>query len=40
MTKEGPIDFKGTGMAVHAIQGMKPHFAGKAFLCIYQQHRN
>lgn len=30
MTKEGPIDFKGRGMAIHAIQGMKPHFAGKS----------
>lgn len=29
MTKNGPIDLKGTGIFVHALQGMKPHFAGK-----------
>lgn len=27
MTKEGPIDFKGKAMFVHALQGMKPHHA-------------
>ncbi|KAF2488229.1 survival factor 1 [Neohortaea acidophila] len=27
LTKEGPVDFKGTGIFVHALQGMKPHFA-------------
>ncbi|KAI1377646.1 oxidative stress survival, Svf1-like protein [Hypoxylon crocopeplum] len=25
MTKDGPIDFKGKSMFVHALQGMKPH---------------
>lgn len=39
MTKEGPIDFKGRGMAVHAIQGMKPHFAG-IFFHVTHRHRN
>jgi len=24
----GPVDFKGKGLFVHALQGMKPHFAG------------
>lgn len=27
MTKEGPVDFKGKAMFVHALQGMKPHHA-------------
>lgn len=27
MTKDGPIDFKGKAMFVHALQGMKPHHA-------------
>jgi len=27
LTQQGPIDFKGRGMFVHALQGMKPHFA-------------
>ncbi|KAI6085350.1 oxidative stress survival, Svf1-like protein [Hypoxylon rubiginosum] len=27
MTKDGPLDFKGKGMFVHALQGMKPHHA-------------
>ena len=31
ITKEGVIDFKGLGMFVHALQGMKPHHAGKDF---------
>lgn len=30
MTKEGPVDFAGLGLLIHAIQGMKPHFAGEA----------
>lgn len=30
MTKEGPVDFAGLGLFIHAIQGMKPHFAGEA----------
>lgn len=25
--EKGPVDFKGRGMFVHALQGMKPHFA-------------
>jgi hypothetical protein len=29
VTKEGPVDFKGRGMVAHALQGMKPHFAGQ-----------
>lgn len=27
VTKEGPIDFKGKGLFIHALQGMKPHHA-------------
>ena len=27
MTKDGPIDFKGKALFVHALQGMKPHHA-------------
>lgn len=27
MTKEGPVDFTGKAMFVHALQGMKPHHA-------------
>ncbi|KAL8913882.1 MAG: hypothetical protein Q9171_001375 [Xanthocarpia ochracea] len=27
ITKEGPIDFKGRGIFIHALQGMKPHHA-------------
>lgn len=27
VTKDGPIDFKGKGLFVHALQGMKPHHA-------------
>lgn len=34
LTKEGPVDFKGTGIFVHALQGMKPHFAGELPFCI------
>jgi hypothetical protein len=29
ITKQGNIDFKGKGMLSHALQGMKPHHAGK-----------
>lgn len=32
MTKEGPVDFKGKGVFIHALQGMKPHFAGKSLI--------
>ena len=28
-TKEGPVDVKGRGMLSHALQGMKPHHAGR-----------
>ncbi|KAK5165480.1 uncharacterized protein LTR77_009009 [Saxophila tyrrhenica] len=27
LRSDGPVDFKGKGMFVHALQGMKPHFA-------------
>lgn len=27
MTKDGPIDFKGKALFIHALQGMKPHHA-------------
>jgi hypothetical protein len=33
VTQKGPVDFKGRGMFVHALQGMKPHFAGE-FPCV------
>ena len=32
ITKAGELDFRGRGFFVHALQGMKPHHAGKAFL--------
>ena len=35
ITKDGPIDFKGRAMFVHALQGMKPHHAGNA---AYESH--
>jgi hypothetical protein len=31
ITKEGEIDVKGRGFFSHALQGMKPHHAGKLF---------
>ncbi|KJY01317.1 survival factor 1 like protein [Zymoseptoria brevis] len=35
--KEGPVDFKGRGMAVFALQGMKPHFAAAKWnFCNFQ----
>ena len=29
ITKEESIDFKGRGLFIHALQGMKPHHAGE-----------
>ena len=29
ITKESTVDFKGRGLFVHALQGMKPHHAGE-----------
>lgn len=29
ITQTGEVDFKGRGFFVHALQGMKPHHAGK-----------
>ena len=29
ITSSGPVDFKGKGLFIHALQGMKPHHAGK-----------
>lgn len=29
ITKDGPVDFEGRGFFTHALQGMKPHHAGK-----------
>ena len=29
ITQTGPVDFKGRGFFVHALQGMKPHHAGQ-----------
>ena len=28
LTQQGPVDFKGRGIFIHCLQGMKPHFAG------------
>jgi len=28
VTKDGPVDFKGKALFIHALQGMKPHHAG------------
>ena len=33
LTQSGPVNFKGRGLFIHALQGMKPHFAG-----MWQQH--
>lgn len=30
LTQQGPVDFKGRGIFIHCLQGMKPHFAGKS----------
>lgn len=30
LTQEGPVDFKGRGIFIHCLQGMKPHFAGES----------
>lgn len=38
ITKEGEIDVKGRGMLSHAVQGMKPHHAGKhlqSLVCVF-----
>ncbi|EME40779.1 hypothetical protein DOTSEDRAFT_74353 [Dothistroma septosporum NZE10] len=37
MTKEGPVDFKGKGVFIHALQGMKPHFAAAKWNFAYFQ---
>ena len=29
ITKAGDVDFRGRGLFIHALQGMKPHHAGK-----------
>ncbi|KAK5136618.1 hypothetical protein LTR08_002632 [Meristemomyces frigidus] len=31
MTQQGPVDFKGKGCFIHALQGMKPHFAASTW---------
>lgn len=37
LTKEGPIDFTGRGIFIHALQGMKPHFAAAKWnFCSFQ----
>ena len=38
ITKAGDVDFKGRGLFIHALQGMKPHHAGK--LARYMNRRN
>lgn len=48
VTAEGPIDFKGKGLFIHALQGMKPHhaaarwnfvnFQGKEYSAIMMEH--
>ena len=35
LTQEGPVDFKGRGIFIHCLQGMKPHFAGMFKSCYY-----
>jgi hypothetical protein len=30
LTQKGPVDFSGRGQFIHALQGMKPHFAGES----------
>lgn len=37
VTKDGPVDFKGKGIFVHALQGMKPHFAAARWNFAYLQ---
>ena len=32
LTQDGPVDFTGSGIFIHCLQGMKPHFAGSYFL--------
>jgi hypothetical protein len=32
LTQKGPVDFKGRGQFIHALQGMKPHFAGESLI--------
>ncbi|GIZ41352.1 hypothetical protein CKM354_000465800 [Cercospora kikuchii] len=40
MTKDGPFDVKGTGIFIHALQGMKPHFAAAKWNFINYQSPN
>lgn len=35
ITKAGEINFTGRGLFIHALQGMKPHHAGKSFLSYF-----
>lgn len=39
VTKEGPVDLKGKGIFIHALQGMKPHFAGKPLAYLSKEIR-
>jgi hypothetical protein len=34
ITKDGEIDVKGRGLFSHALQGMKPHHAGKLYMIL------
>ena len=34
LTQDGPVDFKGRGVFIHCLQGMKPHFAGESRRCV------
>lgn len=37
MTQQGPVDFNGKGLFIHALQGMKPHFAAAKWnFCDFQ----
>jgi len=37
MTQQGPVDFAGRGLYIHALQGMKPHFAAAKWnFCNFQ----
>lgn len=40
LTQQGPVDFKGVGIFIHCLQGMKPHFAGMPLQFVSLRLRN
>lgn len=38
ITKDGEVDFKGRGIFIHALQGMKPHHAGESAAAYVSEH--